>query len=280
MRARFVDVDGVRVRVLYAGEGPALLLVHGVGLCSDTFIRNIDELAKRYAVIAPDLPGHGFTDAVDFKGEAPQRVTARLLCRLMEILGVDRYDVVGSSYGALVAALMWFEQPARVGKLTLIGSGAVFHSAEDQEKTLRHAAANASKALTNPTLETCRQRLAAICYDSVSVPEEILPVQLTSYALPDRFSAYMATIEGVIASGSVPEDRVLSRLEQLSARTLILTGREDIRAKWQSHVEGRKRMPNARISIMEKTGHLPYMEHPSVFNAALLSFLEGGQVGD
>jgi pimeloyl-ACP methyl ester carboxylesterase len=278
MRARFVDVAGLRTRVLYEGEGPGLLLVHGIGLCSDTFIRNIDELAKRYTVIAPDLLGHGFTDAVDFKGEAPQRAAVRHLGRLMDELSIQRYSIVGSSYGALIAALMWFERSTQVESLVLVGSGAVFHPPEEQEKTLRHAAANATKALTNPTLETCRRRLAAICHDAAAVPEEVLPVQLTSYALPDRFSAYMATIEGVIASRS--EDRVLHRLERLSARTLILTGREDIRAKWQYHVEGRKRMPGARIHIMEKTGHLPYMEHPAEVNATLLKFLDGHEVGE
>lgn len=273
-----MDVAGIRTRVLYEGEGPGLLLVHGIGLSSDTFIRNLDELAKRYTVIAPDLVGHGFTDAVDFNGEAPQRVAVRHLCGLMDELGIQQYGVVGSSYGALIAALMWFERPSQVASLVLVGSGAVFHPPEEQEKTLRHAAANATKALTNPTLETCRRRLAAICHDASAVPEEVLPVQLTSYALADRFPAYMATIEGVIASRS--EDRVLHRLERLAARTLILTGREDIRAKWQYHLDGRKRMPAARIRIMERTGHLPYMEHPAEFNAALLSFLEGNEVGE
>lgn len=280
MRIRFVDVDGVRTRVCYAGEGPAVFLLHGVGVSGDTFIRNLDVLGQRFAVYAPDMLGHGFTDAVDFKGEPPQHRIARHVSRLADTLGIDRYSVGGSSFGALIAALMYFERPRRVDSLILIGSGSVFHAADEQEKTLRAAFANASQAMGDPTLDSCRKRMAAISYDPATVAEEILPVQLTSYALPDRFAAYKATIDGVIASLPRPENRVLSRLEQIEARTLILTGREDIRAQWALHVEGRKRIPKSRLLILEKCGHLPYLEHPAVFNDTVGAFLAGTDVGE
>lgn len=279
MRARFLYVDGVRTRVLYAGTGPALLLLHGVGVSSDTFIRTIDELGKDYSVYAPDMLGHGFTDAVDFKGDPPQPATVRHIARLAECLGIERYSIAGSSYGGLIAALVWFDRPNRIDNLILIGTGAVFHPAEEQEATLRNAAANASQAMGDPTLDSCRRRLGAICYDPRAVPEEILPVQLTSYALPDRFQAYQATIAGLIATCSSAEHRVYTRLEQLRARTLVIVGREDIRAQWTLHVEGSKRIPNARLVILEKCGHLPYLEHPAAFNEAVRSFLAGKAVG-
>ena len=266
--------------MLYGGAGPAVFLLHGVGVGGSTFCRNIDELGGRYTVYAPDMLGHGFTDAMDFKGGPPQPATVRHLGLLADRLGVERYSIGGSSYGGLIAALMWFDRPKRVDNLILIGTGAVFHPADEQERTLRNAAANASQAMGDPTLESCRRRLGAICHDSRSVPEEILLEQLTSYALPDRFEAYKATIAGLIATCASPEHRVYTRLEQLTARTLILTGREDIRAKWQLHVEGRKRMPNARLAIFEKCGHLPYLEHPQAFNAAVAAFLSGGTVGE
>ena len=280
LRALILDVDGVRTRVLYGGTGPALFLLHGVGVSGSSFYRNIDELGRRYTVYAPDMLGHGFTDAVDFKDGPPQPPTVRHLGLLADRLDLERYSIGGSSYGGLIAALMWFDRPKRVDNLILIGTGAVFHPAEEQERTLRNAAANASQALSDPTLESCRKRLGAICYDPRSVPEEILLEQLTSYALPDRFDAYKATIAGLIATCSSSEYRVYTRLEQLSARTLILTGREDIRAKWELHVDGRRRMPNSRLAIFEKCGHLPYLEHPEAFNTAVAGFLSGEPVGE
>ena len=266
--------------MLYGGRGPALILLHGVGVSGSTFYRNIDELGARFTVYAPDMLGHGFTDAVDFKGGPPQPATVRHLGLLADKLELERYSIGGSSYGGLIAALMWFDRPKRVENLILIGTGAVFHPGEEQERTLRGAAANASQAMGDPTLESCRKRLAAICYDPASVPQEILLEQLTSYALPDRFDAYKATIAGLIATCSSTEHRVYTRLEQITARTLILTGREDIRAKVALHVEGRKRMPNARLAILEKCGHLPYIEHPAEFNRLVDTFLSGQTVGE
>jgi pimeloyl-ACP methyl ester carboxylesterase len=280
MRIRYVDVGGVKTRVLVAGEGPALFLLHGVGISGDIFVRNMEQLGRTHSVYAPDMLGHGFTDAVDFEGGPPQPGTVRHLGRLADALGLASYSVAGSSYGALIAALMWFDRPSRVENLVLIGSGSVFHPAEEQQRTLRAAAANARQAMGDPTLESCRKRIAAICHDPATVPEEMLLVQLTSYAAADRFPAYKATIAGLIESAASPEHRVYARLEQLRARTLVICGREDVRADWKLHVEGRNRMPNARLSIFERCGHLPMSEHPQAFNELVGAFLAGRDVGD
>jgi len=266
--------------VLHGGRGPALVLLHGVGMSGSTFIRNIDVLGERFTVYAPDMVGHGFTDAVDFDEAPPQRLAVRHLALLADRLGIEQYSIGGSSYGGLIAALTWFERPERVEKLVLIGTGAVFHPGDEQERTLRGASANATQAMGDPTLESCRKRLAAICYDPKSVAEEILLDQLTSYSLPGRFDAYKSTIAGLIATCSSTEHRVYARLEQLAAPTLILTGREDIRASIDLHIEGRRRMPNARLLVFDQCGHLPYLEHPAAFNSAVTAFLLGKLVGD
>src|SRR6476620_5133269 len=103
MRAAFIDVDGVRTRYLYEGSGPPLILLHGVGVSGDTFCRNIDALAAHFTVCAPDMLGHGFTDAVDYRGGPPQPHIVRHLGRLADLLGFQKYSVAGSSFGALIA---------------------------------------------------------------------------------------------------------------------------------------------------------------------------------
>ena len=70
MRVKFADIGGVRTRYLYAGDGPPLLLLHGVGMSADGFLRIIDPLASRFSVFAPDLLAHGFTDVADLSGGA------------------------------------------------------------------------------------------------------------------------------------------------------------------------------------------------------------------
>lgn len=273
MRAKFIDIDGVRTRYLTAGTGAPLLLLHGVGLSGDCFIRNLAPLAEQFTVYAVDMLGHGFTAAPSFAGVAPQLAMARHLSRMVDVLGLDSCHIGGSSFGALVAALMYLDRPERVRRLLLIGSGSVFHSGEEQEKTLRAAAANAGKALADPTLAVCRQRVAGIVHDPACIAEELIWIQATCYAAEDRAAAYQATIDGSIAAMADPAARVLERLEAIRCPTRVTVGREDVRADWRRHVAGVERMPAAELVIYEGCGHLPFLEHPERFNRETIEFL-------
>jgi 2-hydroxy-6-oxonona-2,4-dienedioate hydrolase len=273
MKAAFATIDGKRVRYLHAGTGPLLVCIQPIGHSGDVFLRNIDVLAAHCTVIAPDLPGHGFSDALDFAGTSPQRASARQLALLCEQLGFTRYSVLGSSYGGLVAAMMWVEHPRRVDALIFVGSGSVFQPASVQEKVLRAVFANAHVAMADPSLQSCRARLGNICYAPESVADEVPFVQMTCYALPDRLQAYQATLEGVIAHLHDPDHNTCDRLGQIDKPTLVLTGRQDIRAKWEILKEGAARMPRAEFELLEECGHLPYMEQPDIFNARVADFL-------
>jgi 2-hydroxy-6-oxonona-2,4-dienedioate hydrolase len=273
MRAAFADIDGTRIRFLHEGSGYPLLLLQGVGLSADIFIRNIDILSRHYRVIVPDFPGHGFSDAIDFHGDPPPIAIAQCLTRFADRLQLSQYSVAGSSFGGLVGSLMWFNRPAQVERLIIIGSGSVFHPADEQEKTLHAVMQNGVSAMSNPTLDTCRLRMQRLCYAASSVAEEILPLQLTSYALADRLAAYRKTIDGMLATVGSFEARVIDRLETLAAETLVMVGRDDVRARWDLHEQGCRRMPHARCVILEQCGHLPYMEHPETFNQLVIDFL-------
>jgi pimeloyl-ACP methyl ester carboxylesterase len=87
--------------------------------------------------------------------------------------------------------------------------------------------------------------------------------------------AFAATIEGLMAS--TPDDRVYERLETIATPTLVITGREDIRADWRLHEAGCRRMPDARCVVLDACGHLPSMEHPDRFNELVLDFLRPTQ---
>jgi 2-hydroxy-6-oxonona-2,4-dienedioate hydrolase len=273
MKIKFIDVEGYRTRYIEEGSGPALLLIHGIGHSGDMFFRNVDVLAERYRVIAPDLPGHGFSDNIPLGREAPQPVFVRHLQALMDDLVDEPFSVAGSSYGGLIACLMALSRPERVRKLLIIGSGGTFQSAVEQKAALLKILDNASGAMGTPTLASCRARLANICANPSSVAEEVLLTQLTSYALDDRFDSFKAILSAYIDSLESDQDRVLARLEQIATPTLIIAGRQDIRATVESHQKGNERMPNASLVIFEDCGHLPYMEHAALFNEKTLQFL-------
>ena len=80
----------------------------------------------------------------------------------------------------------------------------------------------------------------------------------------------------MIEPGQEQPFRIDDRIEQIKIPTLVITGREDPRAIYESTVEGAKRLPNGRLVTVEKCGHLPYIEHPELFHQEVLKFMEEG----
>lgn len=276
MRAKLIDIAGVKTRYLHEGKGPALLLVHGFGGIAEHWLRNIDALAENFQVIAPDLIGHGFTDRVRFDGEPPHPGTVDHLAALLDALSIDRFAVCGSSYGALISTLLYFKLPSRARKLIVCGSGSMFNTDEELAKALPAAYKNAMGAMSDPSLDSCRARLGNICYDRATVPEAVALAHLISYASPDRIEAYADAMKGMMDLERARPCRVLDRLEQIKLPTLIVWGREDPRGIYQRAVENTPRFPDARLVTFEKCGHLPFLEQPERFNAVAKEFLAGG----
>src|SRR5690606_33006801 len=119
----FVDAGGVRTRVVEAGDGPPLVLLHGTGGHVEAYARNVAPLARRFRVIVPDMVGHGYTAA------PPRPYTldtyAEHLDALLDALGVERATLSGESLGGWVAAWYARLRPARVDRLVLTTPGNV-----------------------------------------------------------------------------------------------------------------------------------------------------------
>ena len=277
MRMRYIDVNGINTRYICEGEAneKKLLLIHGGGVSADTWCCNIDEFSAKYAVYAPDLLGHGMTDFIDLGDDIRQPHTMNHLYAFIDAIGLKKYVVGGSSYGALISGLLYFERPEQVEKIIMTGSSSSFDTEEDWKKAMEGSFQNASKAIGDATLETCRKRLGNICYDPTVVPEGIILAQLTHYARPGMLDFYTrANRNRVNATKSMVAYRIEERLEKIEAPTVVFTGRNDVRVSVEKTVAGVKRMPNAELIIYEECGHLPYIEHPERFNREVVEFIE------
>ena len=273
MRAAFIDVDGIRTRYLYEGDGPPLLLAHGLGISADCWSRNIDALAKNFSVFAPDLFGHGFTGFSDLKGRAGHGAILEHYAAWVDRLGVGDYYACGSSYGAGISCLLYLERPERMKKLVIVGASSVFRPASDQAQGFSKSYENATSALRNPTLETCRVRMGNVCHDPSSVDEAFMLVQLSSYAQDYILPAYEAIAQANMDLELSAPYRMVDKLEQIKLPTQVITGREDPRAPLKNAQAGQKRIPNSELVIVEKCGHMPMMEHPDLFNETVTEFL-------
>ena len=272
MKAHFVCVRGLRTRYLAAGNGPALLLVHPVGYPAEVFARLMPILADRYTLIAADVPGQGFSAAPSDWGMAPQLFMTDHMLALMEQLGISQYAVLGSSLGGLIAALIALRAPERVNKLILVGTGSVFNLPATQPQSLQAVYENGARAYADPSLATCRQRLANTCHH-LPEAEDILLTQITAYALPGAAQAYRQIIEGVAATIADPACNAYDHLAEIAAPTLVILGSQDKRTSVPAHREGVARMRDARLIEIADCGHLPFLEQPQQFGAALSDFL-------
>lgn len=273
VKASFVEVAGARTRLLLAGSGAPLLLLHGLGTTADRWVRNIDALSAECAVVAPDLLGAGFSADPATCEAPPQAQHVRHLEALVDHLGFAEYAVAGSSYGGLLAALLQLRNPARVSRLVIVGSGSALHPPKAQRQTLQSASANGTRAFEDGTLQATRARMESLMFDPASTPSETLLLQLVANAQPGRAQAMQRIYAGLLACVDSDGWQAYPHLEKISAPTLIVTGREDPRASWELAQMAGKRIPHCTTVVYGQCGHAPMIEHAERFNRDILHFL-------
>ena len=273
MKVSFADVDGAKIRYYHEGSGDPLLLIHGFGASADCWVRTIDRFGERYSVFAPDLLGHGLSDWVDFSGEPPQAHLVRYLGKFMDAVGIDKCALAGSSLGSVLSCLLHNDRPNQVSKMVLVGSATVVSDlGTPNPDTIRAAMANGSKAMRDVSWESCTNRLGNILFHREKSPPDVALVHTTAYALPDRLDAYTAIGEGIIEFAG--DDRVKIRAEDIPVPVLILSGREDVRAPIDIIEANYKRFPVVEKVTFEECNHMPELEYPDEFIAAVFDFLE------
>ncbi len=103
--SRFVDAGQVRWHVQMVGEGPVLLLLHGTGAATHSWRDLMPLLAAHFTVVAPDLPGHGFTSGRP-PGGLSMAAMARAVAGLMKAMDLSPRCIIGHSAGAAIALRM------------------------------------------------------------------------------------------------------------------------------------------------------------------------------
>jgi pimeloyl-ACP methyl ester carboxylesterase len=278
MRVLFIERQAGLARYYRAepdafGGATPLVLIHGAGASADTWVRNIPSLAEDRAVFAPDLIGHGLSEDRPHDGKPPQEMQVDHLIELIDAWKLDRVMLLGSSFGALLAALVTLERPEAVEKLVLVGSGSTLHPAADQEAILRGVLANQRPALSAPTLDSIAARNVGSSFDKSDTFSEIQLIQLSALSMPGRARFFEETIEGLIATAGHPKWRVYDRLELLRLPVLIISGANDPRADPAQVKAAGQRLPDCRIEIFDACGHKPFSEHPRRFNTLVREFL-------
>jgi 2-hydroxy-6-oxonona-2,4-dienedioate hydrolase len=274
MRASFADIAGARTRFFHHGEGDrGVLLIHGVGVGADSWLWNIEALGQGRMAVAPDLLGYGLTDEGSYRDGPPHDAMLDHLVALADHLGLQRLCVVGSSFGANIACHLALRLDARVDRLVLVGCGPALNTPPVHHAMYQQSLANGIAAMADPTLERCERRMRNLVFDPASVPAALPLSQLTLYGLPETRDRYERRIRGIMSMEALTQYDVTPRLQEIAAPTLVIWGRQDIRGELEEAQRHAARLPRAKMLLWDECGHLPYLEKPAQFNAAVEAFI-------
>lgn len=181
-------------------DGVPVVLLHGFGGTHAVWAPIQDELARKTATLAYDLPGHG--RSFDVPDAGPAKVAAKALLADLAARGVGRAHVAGHSMGGAVAALMAMYDPGRIASLTLVAPGGF--GPDINHRLLRRYAAAADEASLTPCLE-------AMCGWYSPVPPRALSRLIAERALPGRTEKLMAMADAMVKDGrqgQLPQDKL------------------------------------------------------------------------
>lgn len=262
---RILSVDGVGIHYLEAGEGPALVLIHGLGASTFTFRRILPDLARRFRVVALDLKGFGFSERPD--GDYALSTQAELVRQVMDQLDIDRASVLGHSMGGAVAMRLALACPERVERLILASSAS---DVELGRRTWGAAIIGRMLPIAAPfTLHNRRFRefsLKSGYYDPGRCTEDVIE----GYMLPGMVRGYLRALGNTMAHWR--HDPPLHP-EEITQPTLVLWGAED---RWLPPSRGERLhrlIPGSRLALVEGGGHLFLEEQPQAALRLIEEFL-------
>ena len=248
--ARFLTVNGVRVRYTTAGRGKPLLLLHGWGTSLDTFAGMADDLGKQFSITAFDFPGHGGSDLPPATWAVDDFV--ELTLGVLAALGVARTSILGHSFGGRVAIKLAAAHPEVVDRLVLVDSAGV-----PPPQTLTRRAKRLASRFANATgrLGRAGQAVRGAIVRRIASPD-----YLGAGPLRDTFLAI------------VRED-LRPVLPNIKAPTLLIWGESDEDTTLADARSMEKLIPGARLLVLKNAGHFSYLDQYGRFRLAVIPFL-------
>src|SRR5271154_2960478 len=276
-----IELHGRRVIYRVAGNGPPIVLIHGMLNSSSHWESVARDLAEDYTVIAPDLIGHG--DSAAPRGDYSLGAHAASIRDLLAAIGVDRASIVGHSLGGGVAMQFFYQFPQRVERLVLISSGGL---GREVSPMLRTAALPGMSVLLSLTIHP--RLLGAMWAVGGRLRQRGIGagvyVQATARALrplenAEARQAFLHTLRSVI---DVHGQRVAAtdRLGLLeSMPTLIVWGESDHTIPIQHGRLAHDAIPRSVFQTLPGVAHFPHLEDPQGLSRALREFIEGTPPG-
>jgi pimeloyl-ACP methyl ester carboxylesterase len=261
LRIHNVPVGKLRISTLTMGEGPDLLLLHGLGATKASFFDTAAALSRAYRVHAIDLPGFGGSSK---PATAPYgaRSFAKAVVGTMDALGIARAHLVGNSMGGRVAIEVGLERPDRVGGIALLSPAVAFvrrdwhwlvRFARPELGMLPHSLGRHRIEQTFWTLFADRDLVDPSVADIVADEFERI------YRSPGARLAFLSSARAIYLESP---GAFYPRLATLQPPALFVWASHDrlIPEAFRHHVE--RWLPSAEQVVLEGCGHVPQVERP------------------
>jgi pimeloyl-ACP methyl ester carboxylesterase len=271
-----LTIHGHRRAFVKTGEGPALLLLHGLGCDHTTWLPVIDDLARHFTVVAPDLLGHG----VSSKPRADYSLGgyANGMRDLLTVLGIDKVTVVGHSFGGGIAMQFAYQFPERTERMILVAPGGLgpevtpfiraialpgFHQAMGVATLpgIRHVGKAGLRALSRTGLSAARDlgEVAEI-YESFKDPQARAAIRHVVRAVVDLKGQIVTMVDRAYLTQAMP--------------MLVVWGSDDVVIP-AKHAENAARIaPGAVVEVLPNSGHFPHKDHPDRFVKIVQDFVK------
>jgi pimeloyl-ACP methyl ester carboxylesterase len=271
-----VTLHGHRVAYRKAGDGPVIVLIHGITSNSQTWNRVIPSLARHFTVIAPDLAGHGGSDKP--KGDYSLGAHASGVRDLLLTLGHEQASIVGHSLGGGIAMQFSYQFPERCERLALVDSGGL---GRDVSLLLRAATLPGSEFVL-PLLAATRlldvgegvgRLLGRVGLRVRTDLEEMARGHATLSDAGAR-AAFVHTLRSVVEPGGQRIDASNRLYLAEHIPFLLLWGERDSIIPVSHGRATHVKLPGSRLEVFERSGHFPQLDEPERFIDVLVDFME------
>ena len=272
---RIVSGSRYRTRVIEAGSGDPLILIHGVGSSAEVFGRNIMRLANDFHVYAIDALYHGYSSLEPYDAERRVERQAEAVLDFMDALGIGWAHIEGESMGAGMAFHIGLHHPERCGKLVL-NSGSYYVNFKREFPAMPEGnllVPLCRDSVTNFSRETVRKRMEYLVASPDHLTEELVEVQYRMYAVPEIRES-MARVYGI----SAPRPRLMHYEEETAA-----TLQPPVLVLWTDRNRGAgpevgeylaSVIPGAQHHLITNAAHWPQWEQPEQHDEVVAAFLK------
>jgi len=274
--SKFVRIkeDDLDLQLHYndCGSGAeTVVMLHGSGPGASgwaNFNRNVESLvAAGYRVILMDCPGWSKSDPIVCTGSRSD-LNGRALKGLLDAIGLDKVHIIGNSMGGHSAVAFALANPARVGKLILMGGGT---GGPSQFVPMPTEGIKLIQALyREPSIDNLKRMMAVFVFDSSSLTDELYQARL------DNMLARRDHLDNFVKSHAANPKQFTDygpRLGEIAAPALIIWGRDDRFVPMDVGLRLLWGMQNAQMHIFNRCGHWAQWEHADGFNRMVLDFL-------